>query len=445
MKGGPAKLAGWLAIAAFAMPVYAQQYGPAILSRGDAPASMASTQVDFHPFVNIAGIYAAGLSGVFYNSQGTTLGNISSEGIQLSFGVSGLHSWKHTKLGLDYVGSISHYSNTAIFGNLQNQSFLLSLTRQIGPHAVFTLREDAQIASQPIASPSLPQTVAFDPASAYNPTTDFYDNRTIFLTQQASFVFQKSARLSFDLGGLGSLTERQAAGLYSITGAGASADAQYRLTSHSTFGATYNYTHFVYHGTFNATDVQTVSGTYATRFTRSLEFSGYAGVSNSQTKFLSVVPIDPAIAILIGLSSATVIRYGSIYHPTYGGRLSQTFQHGVLFLSCSYAVTPGNGLFLTSTAFNVSSGYNYTSSKTWALGLTTAYSRAESVANVVGEYGGYSGGFSASRKLRNSLHLTAAANAYKYESATFAGYNRLTYSASLGLAFSPGNVPLRVW
>lgn len=439
------RLAWPLVVSLSVIPAFAQYAGPAILSRGDAPAPMTSTQVDFRPFVNVAGVYTAGLSGLFAGSQGPTLGNLTSAGLLLSFGVSGLHSWKHTKLGLDYVGSITRYSNNSIYGNFQNQSFLLSLAHQLTPHVTFQARENAAVSSQPLSSPGLPSSVSFDPSLAYNPTTDFYDNRTIFLTSSANLIVQKSARLSFDFGGMGSLTERQGAGLYSVTGAGATGDVQYRISSHTTIGATYNYMHFVFHGTFNATDVQTLAGSYSKRLTRSLEFTGYGGVARTQSKFLTPLPISPILAGLIGLTQATVITYSSLNHPTYNVRLSQTFQRGVVFLASSYTVTPGNGLFLTSTALAASMGYNYTGLKLWSLGVTASYSRAHSISNVIGEYGGDGLTFAATRKIKSYFYLICSLNGTQYSSSSFAGYNRLIYTANIGVAFSPGNIPLRVW
>lgn len=438
------RLAWALAIAVSAMPAFAQYAGPAILSRGDAPAAMATSQVDFRPFIDVGGIYTTGLYGLVTSSQGTTLSNVSAAGLLLNFGLSGIHSWKHTKVGLDYVGSITHYDK-ATYGGYDNQSFLLSVTHQFSPHTLFSLGENASIASQPLASPGLPQTVTFDPTSTYNPTTDFYDNRTLFLNTQAGLTFQKSARLSFSLGGHGSLTDRQGPGLYSVTAAGANGDMQYRWTRRTTVGASYNYMHFEYHGTFNATDVHTASGTYAIQLTRSLEFTGFGGFSQSETKFLQSVPLNPVLAGLIGLSNGVVINYASTYHPTYAVRLSQSFQRGVAFLSSSYMVTPGNGLFLTSTALTAAAGYNYTGLKRWSFGVTSAYTRAYSIENVIGNYGDVTGTLSASRALSRFLHLTFSGSAYQYQSSSFAAYNRLTYTATLGLAFSPGNIPLRVW
>ena len=404
---------------------------------------MSAPQIDFRPFVNFAGTYTTGLSGL--DSQGTTLGNVSSMGMLLSFGVSGTHSWKHTKVGVDYFGSISRYTN-ATYGSYDNQFLLLSVIHQFTPHASFSLRNNTSIASQPFTSPSLPQTVTFDPASTYNPTTDFYDNRTIFLNTQASFTLQKSARLSFNFGGQVGLTERQGGvGLYSATIAGATGDAQYRLSGHTTIGGVYDYEHFVYHGTFNATDVQGLSGTYAIKLSRSLEFSGVGGFSKIESKFLQNVPLNPALASLIGFANGVVINYTHGYHPNFSARLSRSFQRGVAFLSGADAVTPGNGLFLTSTALTSSAGYSYTGLRRWSLGATATYLHANSISNVIGGYGDTDGGLSASRQIRRFVYMTLSLSAMKYQSPSFTGYNRLTYAGTFGLAFSPGNVPLRVW
>jgi len=439
------RLAWPLAITVAAMPALAQYAGPAILSRGDAPSSMSAPEVDFRPYVNIAASYATGLSSLQSSSQGTTLGNVSSAGVLLSFGLSGTHSWKHTKVGVDYAGSISHY-NDAAYGGYDNQSFLLSVSHQFSPHTSFSLRNNASITSQPFSLPVLPQTVTFDPASTSNPTTDFYDNRTISLGSYASLTFQKSTRLSFNFGGQGGLTERQGGvGLYSTTSAGATGDVQYRLTGHTTVGGLYSYTHFEYHGTFNATDVQGLSGTYAIQLSRSLEFSGFGGFSQIESKFLENVPLSPALASLIGFANGVVIDYTHAYHPAFSGRLSRSFPRGVAFLSSAYSVTPGNGLFLTSTSLTNSVGYSYTGLRLWSLGAGATYLRANSIANVTGRYGDIGGNLSASRQVGRFLHVTLNWSAMKYQSGSFAGYNRLTYAANLGLAFSPGDIPLRVW
>src|SRR5579871_6178251 len=103
------KLVRVLTLTGVALPAFAQYAGPAILSRGEAPAAMSAPEIKFRPFVELTGIYSTGLAGVATDAQGN-VANVDSAGIELTFGVSGTHSWKHTKLGLDYRGSLDHYT-----------------------------------------------------------------------------------------------------------------------------------------------------------------------------------------------------------------------------------------------------------------------------------------------------------------------------------------------
>ena len=89
-------------------PLFAQYAGPAVLSRGEAPAAMAEPQIEFRPFLTVTGTYDTGLAGVSVNSQGE-LASAASYGVQYTGGISGVHSWKHTKLSLDYTGTVNHY------------------------------------------------------------------------------------------------------------------------------------------------------------------------------------------------------------------------------------------------------------------------------------------------------------------------------------------------
>src|SRR5689334_11016723 len=95
-----------VALAVFHLPLFGQYAGPALLSRGEVPTQMAVPQIDFRPFLNLSATYGTGLAGVRVTDQGT-LADSSSAGIMLGWGISGLHSWRHTKVGLDYGGNVT--------------------------------------------------------------------------------------------------------------------------------------------------------------------------------------------------------------------------------------------------------------------------------------------------------------------------------------------------
>jgi hypothetical protein len=287
--------------------------------------------------------------------------------------------------------------------------------------------------------------VPFDPSTTYAPTTDFFDNRTEYLSTQANLVIQKTARLSFSMGGDGFLVRRRSSALYGVTGATAEADVQYRLTRRSTIGANYSFTHFDFIGVLSSTDVHAVSGVYSVRVNRWLEFSGAAGMARAETRFIQNVPIDPAIAALIGTPEGTVVLDRIDHLLILNGRLSRTFPKGVAYISGGRGVTPGNGLFLTSITNTVMAGYDYTGLRRWSLGASAGYQSATSIGNVLGTYGGTSGSVSASRQIIHNVHGIASFSVRQYSSANFSLYNRLIYDVRVGVGYSPGDIPLRIW
>ena len=433
-----------VAVLGWAMPVLAQYAGPAILSRGDAPTAMsAGPQISFRPFVDVDGIYDTGLAGVSVNAQGA-LANSAAEGIQLVGGISGSHSWRHTQIGLDYRGDIRHYAKTTYYDST-DQSILLGIKHQFTRHISLNLRENGGMYSLGTGLLGLSPTVPFDPSQSFIPTTDFFDNRTVYATSQADLIIQKTARLSFDLGGGGFLNRRRSSALFGVNGADAHGDVQYRLTRRITIGGNYTYTHFHFTGILSSTDMHGGVGTFAMQLTRRLEFSGYGGFMRVETKFLQNVPVDPTVAAIIGITEGTEVSYSVRYTPNLSARLSESFSRGVLYIAGGHTITPGNGLFLTSSITNISTGYTYTGLRRWSFNAQAAYNNAESIGNVVGNYKDITGGVTASRKITHAVHTLGAFSVRKYQSGSFSLYNRVVYDVRVGIGFAPGDVPLRIW
>jgi hypothetical protein len=426
-----------------AMPLFAQYAGPAVLTRGEAPAAMNAPRIDFRPYLDVSGTYDTGLSGVAINSQGQVPRD-SSYGVSASGGVSGSHSWKHTMLGLDYRASIRHYSTNSYYDGT-DQSLMLGVTHRLTRHVNLSVRENAGLFGRNFGAPTLPQTVPFDPQTTYAPTNDFFDNRTIYLSTQADLTIQKTSRLSFDIGGDGFLTRRRSSALYGVSGAGARGDVQYRLTRRSTIGVSYSYTHYAYTGIFSSTDLHGATGTYAVRLSRSLEFTAYGGIYRAETKFPRSVVLDPVVAAILGITEGVAVNHDIRYVPNMGARFSRTLYRGVIYISGGHSVTPGNGLFLTSSTTSVSAGYAYTGLRRWSFNASANWGKSDSISNVNGSYGSYSGTLSMSRQIARYTHMVIGADARKYNSSDFDNYNRWIYSVRIGLGFSPGNIPMRLW
>ena len=433
----------FLALFVSAIPLIAQYSGPAILSRGDAPAAMSGPSISFRPFVEVSGIYNTGLAGVAVNSEGQVQ-NVSSDGVELAFGISGSHRWSHTEIGIDYHGDINHYFQDQFFDST-NHTLLLGIKHQFTRHISINIRNSAGTFTTSYPYLGLAQTVPFDPAQTATPNTVFFNNRTTYGNSVVDLVIQKSSRLSFDLGGGGFINRYRSDALYGANGATAHGDIQYRLSRRSTLGATYAYNHYVFKQIISTTDSHTADLTYAVQLSQRMEFTGYGGASRVETKFVQDVPVDPAITAILGITTGLRLNYSVRYVPDLSARISRTFPHGVFFINGGHTVIPGNGLFLTSTSTVANAGYNYTGLRRWSFNLNFGYNRNVSIGNVYGTYGGVSGGISASRQVSRSIHTIASFYAVQYDSPDFRQYNRVMYIAKLGIGFAPGDVPIRIW
>lgn len=426
------------------IPVFGQYAGPAILSRGEAPGGPRGAPITFRPFLQIEGSYDTGLAGVGVADSQGNLANSASEGVEVTGGVSGYHRWAHTSLGLDYRGSLRHYANRSYYDGT-DQSVSLGFSHQVSRRLYFGLRESAGLFSRDFGIIGLQAAIPFDPAVSYIPRTDFFDNRTVYLSSQADLTYQKSARLSFALGGDYFTTHRRSSALYGVTGQSARSDIQYRTGKNSSLGLDYTFTRYSFSKAFGDSYLHTAVGTYSVRFTKFVEASVYGGVTSLESKFIQVIRVDPVVAAIIGQGSATSVIHRNDLATTFGGRISRSFRTGVLSGTVTRGVTPGNGLFLTSVSTFVSGSYQYTGLRKWSSSVSFTYSRAEAISNVSGHYGSYDGTFYLGRRITRFAHLVASFSARQYDSHDFSRYNRLIYSARIGLGFAPGAIPLRAW
>ena len=424
-------------------PLLAQYGGPAILARGQSPGTMSATQIDFRPFISLMGTYDSGLNGVAVDANGAPVSD-ASYGVSVNFGVSGFHSWRHTRIGLDYSGGFSHYAKS-FYDGINSQSLLLSITHQFTRHIAGSLSNSAVLYGSNHSTPTLPTTLEFDPSTTNVPTNDFFDNRTIALSSQASLTIQRSTRLSFMVGVDGFLTRRRSSALFGSSGIGAHGDLQYRTSRRTTVGVMYAFMHYSFTGIYGSTDSHMLAATYSVAISRSLQFSAVAGVAKYENVFVEIVPIDPAIAAVIGVSSAQRVSYQKNYMPNISARLSKVVPRGTVFLSVANAIDPGNGLFLTSTSLNVGAGYGYRGLRRWAITVGVNYDRSTSEGNVLGDYGDYTANLTASRQILPMTHGVLSIYARKYDSPDFKNYNKWSYGLNLGVSFTPGDIPVRLW
>jgi hypothetical protein len=433
-----------LALSVLALPVCGQYAGPAVLARGEAPAAMVSPAVRFQPFAEITSIYDTGLARIGTFSNSGNLANAASFGMGIAWGISGSKAWRRTTLGLDYRGNLDRYTQRVVF-NTTTQQFLLSLNQTLTRHVSFTLRSSGGTFARDFGLRGISSTVAFDPTTASVPRTDFFDNRTSYLTAQGDLTYQRSARLSINIGGDGSIIRREYTALFGTVTAGARADVHYRLGRRTTIGGAYFYEQYRFTRILGGSDIHTAVGAFGMRLSRRLEFTGYAGIQRVESKVLQTTLVDPIIGAILGITGNVQIVHQTALMPDINARLSRTFRTGLLYLAGSHNIVPGNGLFLTSSTSTILGGYSYTGLRNWSFSSSMGYYNSDSMVHVAGNYGTLSAGVSLSRKLGRSFYVIGKYFVRDYSSNDFDRYQRLIHEARLGIGFTPGNVPLRIW
>ena len=425
-----------------AAPASGDEYGgPAILSRGQSAATQGETPVAFRPYVGVSGIYDTGLVPVAVTSTGQ-IPSSDIYGVELNLGAYTYRTWKHTSLGLDYRGNFRHYPDASYWDGT-DQFLSLIFTDKVSKRVTVTLREQGGTYSR---SYSLSSTLgALDPNYLQVPISDIYDNRVIFVGSSGDLTYQKSARLSFSFGGEGSLVRRRSSALYGVTAGIARADMEYRISRHSTIGLDYRFVHYDYTKGFGTTDIHSVGVNYSTALSPHVQFSARLGGARADSSTLEVVTLDPAVAALLGVTTGIQAAYRLNYVPDIQARLSDTFRRSQLALSYINTVVPGNGVFVTSRNNSINGSYNYSGVRYWNFGADASYGRMSTLVQTIGAYTSYGGGVGVTRELGKGMHVVLRLDARHYDISSGSLFAHTEYRATLGFAYSPGDIPLKLW
>jgi len=176
-----------------------------------------------------------------------------------------------------------------------------------------------------------------------------------------------------------------------------------------------------------------------------VEFTGYAGVSRIEIKTLTQTKTDPVIAALLGVSESLQIVHALQYSPTFAGRISWLIRRGIVHASVSRGFTPGNGLFAASSSTAVLGGDSYTGLRRWSASVQGSFNDSRSLTGLVGKYRSTSAGITLSRKIIGAAHFVSQYSARVYDSPDFSRYRRVVHEGSIGIGFTPGEIPLRIW
>src|ERR1700722_17842899 len=423
-----------------AVPAGEDYGGPAILSRGEIPGASSAAPVAFRPFIGLTGIYDNGILPVSVNANGS-ISTANLFGVELLLGLYGSHTWKHTTLALDYRGTFRHYSQQNYYDGT-DQFVSLILTHQPTKRLTFTVRNTGGVYSQSSFLTSALNGLNADYLQV--PQNDIYDNRVIFLTTAGDMVYRLTSRLSFDLGGDGYVVRRQSNALYGLTGYDAHGDLQYRIRRHTTIGVDYRFTHFEYTMGFGNSNIQSVGINYSTQLTRRLQLSARIGGARVASNSLEEVPLDPAIAALLGVSVGVQAAYQLHYAPDVTARLTESLRQSQFNLAFTDNVNPGNGVYLTSKTESGLASYSYTGVRHWNFGLDASYNRLDALIQTLGAYDSYGVGGGFTRDLKKGFHAVLRLDARRFNVAG-GQYRQNDFRVMIGVTYSPGDIPLALW
>lgn len=412
--------------------------GPGILTRGAGDlGTRAGQDVDLRFFISATGIYDNGLQPFSVDTTGQLATVNGLYGTEVALGVYGVHNTAHSRLGLDYKGTYRYYPDSTFY-NGTDQTLALGYTYRKSRHLSFDMRQTAGTVSQGAAFAGALPTVT---DSIVSPASLLFDNRMEYLQSTFDVNLIKSNRTTFTFGGDGFGVWRKATGLIGMKGYTLRGGAQYRVTRRTTIGATYEHSHYDFPKAFGESDINSFSGVFATQLSRAWTVKATGGAYQAEVQGLQQVAVDPAIAALFGVASTVQTFYRKSTFAQWGLTLTRRFQRANLSFDYQDSPSPGNGVYLTSRTQAATGAFSYTATRKWSFSASGGYSQLEGIGQNLPTYGQITGGAGAIYAITSPIHVLVRYDARNQELVD-AAFQRVTYRVTVGISFSPSDIPL---
>jgi len=412
--------------------------GPSVLSRGAGTIGNRSGRaLGIRFFASLTGTVDDGIVPITVDSSGKipTLGALV--GVEASVGAYGSKTFRRSQLGIDYKGSYRHYNENSYYDG-SDQSASIGYSMQPTRQLQVNFRGVGNSISRGLGAFS---TIAVsDVGQIVGPTSLLFDNRVNAVQGGMDFNYQKNARLSFVAGGDAYTVRRQSSALVGVNGYTLRGGVQYQYSKSTALTANYNHTHYDFPRAFGESDINGLELGIGHRLSRrwGLQISG--GAFRAETEGLQRVGLDPAIAAILGTGTVIQAFYRVTVLPSYSASVTGSYRLFSVSAVATRAVNPGNGVYLASSAENYTGTYSYTGLRKASFGLTGGYSKLGSIGQALSQYGQYVAGVNADYKLFRYTSITARYD-YRLSVIDLVGYNRRANRFTLGLTFSPAEIP----
>lgn len=437
----------------FVLPLHAQQQdgylGPGVLSRGADGIGTRGGGEDLNMkfFARVGGYYeSGGLTGALDSNGKLVAGTPGRTGEDVSLGAYGSHQWRRSVLGLEYTGTYRRTSgNNGLSGT--THSLNLGYSRQISKKWVLDFRQLAASADNATRTLNSSAGVLADAQSnlTLQPTSLLFDNR--YTSAQTSFDanYALSSRTIFTMGGDGFISHYQNSNLVGARGYSLRGNVERRISKYTSVGAGYTHTHYDFKKIFGESDIDSLYLSLGHRFDANWVLSVQGGLYRAEVQGLRSVAINPLVTALTGIfGTTTQTYYARTIQPSGNVTLTRNLRHGAVSLTYARTVRPGNGVQLTSRSESAGLTYGYSPIRKLNLSASGGYNSLSSYGLNLGRYRVVNFGAGASYALTSTLSLDAN-YINRDQQLSLGGLNRRGYTASIGIAYNPNNIPISVF
>lgn len=420
--------------------------GPGVMSRGSGDIGQASgQQVNLRFFADVSGVYDSGIQPFALDAQGNLLRVSGLYGVQVDLGAYGVHQWRQAQLGLNYTGNFTHYDNASAYDG-SNQALTLGYTYQKSRRVSFDFRALAGTSNLGYGTPGFYATSSSQiPTNIVNqPTALLFDNRTNYAQATGDVNFILTPRTVLTAGGDGFLVRRDATGLAGTDGWDTRGSLQYRVSRTKTIGVTFLHFHFDFPPAFGQSDENLGEVFFSALLNPRWTFLLSGGLFESDVEGVRQVALSPVVAALLGQSFGSQTFNAQNLFPSGSASLTGNFKTYLVRATYARTVVPGNGLYLTSRQESATASYSYTAIKKWNLGVSGGYYKLAGIGQNIEPFSGFNGGAGFTYSLTRSLHAVGRYD-FRHQEITLVGYKSTGSRVTLGLAFSPGDIPLSLW
>lgn len=422
-----------------------QEYtGPAVLSRSYSvsrpliPQELKWSESAGISFVDDVGAAEA------VNANGI-VGSTNLVGAALSWSFSGRHYFRHDQVAVNYIGSYYDYPTNGGYSG-SNNSIAVDYSHVMSRRMTLNVVMSGSLLSQnyTLGSEYLePSTTIANINLSSSPNIQITDLGTKQFSTQADFVWQKSARLSFDGGSTYFGIERNTPGLLGMTGLQTRGDSNYRLNRQLTVGAYYSFSHYIFAQGFGNSSVNTVGAIYSYAFSRTMQLRVRGGASMVQSLGFQTITVAPAVAALLGQSSGYIDVASKTSTSDISAQLIRDFRAGrTASIAFAHGISPGNGLFQTSVQESFSASFGMPLFRVYSIQAAVGRDTLTAVAQALSGYESDYIRLSISHKIRRDLNGTFTATLRHFDLAGFIGLrNQVLLSAGINWGSTNG----RLW